>query len=389
MKLFAVCAPGLEPFLAREMKALSLKVAASDDSGGVAFDGDLPDVYRANLWLRTASRVQAQVGMDFMADSFVQLHQKAAQLPWERYLVPGQVVDVHVTSQHSRLSMKRDIARHVEDAISERLKILPSPPAPLPRGEGSPPSPRGGWAGGEGGFTQLILIRIDHDRCTARVDSSGEHLHRRGYKLAVAKAPLRETLAAGMLLASGWDGHSPLLDPFCGSGTIPIEAALLGLGVAPGARRRFQFEQWPGFDGHAWQEMLRAADSQRGSSLPKIVASDRDAGAIEMSTANAERAGVGEFIQFSHRAVSSIEPIEGRGWVVTNPPYGERVSEGKDLRNLYARFGDVVRAQCPGWRVALLCNDDALLRQTRFRFVSKIGLDNGGIDVQLGLGSVG
>jgi putative N6-adenine-specific DNA methylase len=221
------------------------------------------------------------------------------------------------------------------------------------------------------------------------VDSSGEHLHRRGYKLAVAKAPLRETLAAGMLLASGWDGHSPLLDPFCGSGTIPIEAVLLGLKIAPGARRHFQFEQWPGFDGHAWQEMLRAAESQRGSSLPKIVASDRDAGAIEMSKANAARAGVAELIEFSHRAVSSLEPIAGRGWAVTNPPYGERVSSGKDLRNLYARFGDVLRAQCPGWRVALLCNDEALLRQTRFSFVRKIGLENGGIDVQLALGSVG
>jgi putative N6-adenine-specific DNA methylase len=386
MKLFAVCAPGLERYLTQEMKALGLKVAASDDSGGVAFDGDVFDIYRANLWLRTASRVQAQVGMDFMADGFAQLHQKATQLPWERYLLPGQAVDVHVTSQHSRLSMKRDIARHVEEAIGARLGAAPSPLAPLPKGEGNLPSPRGGGAGGE---VQLILIRLDHDRCTVRVDSSGEHLHRRGYKLAVAKAPLRETLAAGMLLASGWDGRSPLLDPFCGSGTIPIEAALMGLGIAPGARRRFQFEQWPGFDGHAWQSLVREAESKRGSSLPPIVASDRDAGAIQMAQANAERAGVAAFIQFSHRAVSSLEPISGRGWVVTNPPYGERVSEGKDLRNLYARFGDVARAQCPGWRVAMLCNDEALLRQTRFRFVNKISLDNGGIDVQLALGSAG
>jgi putative N6-adenine-specific DNA methylase len=368
MKLFAVCAPGLEACLAQEMKALGLEIAASDASGGVAFDGDLADMYRANLWLRTASRVQAQVGMDFVAEGFAGLHQKASQLPWERYLLPGQPVDVHVTSQRSRLSMKRDIARHVEQAIGERLGAAPPPAA--------------------GENAQRILIRLDQDRCTVRVDSSGEHLHRRGYKLAVAKAPLRETLAAGMLLAAGWDGRAPLLDPFCGSGTIPIEAACLGLGIAPGLRRRFQFEQWPGFDGDAWQEMLRDAESQRGSTLPKITASDRDAGAIQMCQANAERAGVAEYIDFTQRAVSALEPMAGPGWVVTNPPYGERVSGGKDLRNLYARFGDVLRQKFSVWRAALLCSDEALLRQTRLAFERKIPLENGGIAVLLAMGKV-
>ncbi|MFZ6027341.1 MAG: THUMP domain-containing class I SAM-dependent RNA methyltransferase [Chloroflexota bacterium] len=371
MNFFAVCAPGLEPYLAQEMKQLGLTVAASgDDFGGVAFTGELLDLYRANLWLRSASRIQAQVGMDFVADSFARLHQKAAQLPWERYLLPGQAVGVHATSQGSRLSMKRDIARHVRRAIEARLGSAPSEDAANVEAQ------------------QSIVVRLVNDRCVIRMDSSGEHLHRRGYKLAVAKAPLRETLAAGMLLASGWDRRTPMLDPFCGSGTIPIEAALMGLNIAPGRKRRFQFQRWPGYDQAAWDKLLQEAESRRGTAPLKIYASDRDAGAVEMAQANALRAGVAEFVEFSHRAVSSLAPPAGPGWVATNPPYGERISAGKDLRNLYARFGDVLRAHCIDWRVAILCGDEALLRQTRLRFERKVALENGGIDVLLACGRV-
>jgi putative N6-adenine-specific DNA methylase len=238
------------------------------------------------------------------------------------------------------------------------------------------------------GESQLIVVRILHDICTISVDSSGDHLHRRGYKLAVARAPLRETLAAGMILAAGWDAASPLLDPFCGSGTIPIEAALLGLRIPPGRARRFQFQAWPGYDSTRWGELLRTAESQQRSAIPSILASDRDAGAVAMSQANAGRAGVAGFVKFSQRAVSAIEPPPGPGWVVTNPPYGVRVRENKDLRDLYAQFGHVLRARCPGWRVALLCNDDRLLSQTRLPFDNRLPLVNGGIAVRLAQGIV-
>lgn len=370
MKFFATCPPGLEPYLAREMKALSLR-SLDAQSAGIAFDGDLLDLYRANLWLRIAGRIQAQVGMDFLAESFARLRKKASQLPWERFLQPGGMLKIRVESISSRLRIKRTIAEQVEQAIAERMGTLP---------------PR---AGEEDTNVQVVAVHLVQDRCTVRVDSSGEHLYRRGYKLAVAKAPLRETLAAGMLLAVGWDGRDPLLDPFCGAGTIPIEAALIGLRIPPGVRRSFQFQVWPGYDETTWQELLQDAESRRRVTISKIIASDRDMGAMKMAKANAARAGVANMIDFSQQAISSIDAPDGLGWVVTNPPYGERITSNKDLRNLYARFGDVLRAQCPGWRVAVLCNEESLLRQTRLRFEHKIALNNGGIDVQLAYGSVG
>jgi len=172
-------------------------------------------------------------------------------------------------------------------------------------------------------------------------------LHRRGYRLASAKAPLRETLAAGMLLASGWDGTSPLLDPFCGSGTIAIEAALLAKRIAPGHTRRFAFMDWQNYEESIWKALLAKSSASELVTIPPIQASDRDAGAIDMARANAERAGVSQLIEFSQRAVSAIEPAR-TGWVITNPPYGQRISSNKDLRNLYAQLGNVLRKNCTG-----------------------------------------
>jgi 23S rRNA G2445 N2-methylase RlmL len=201
-------------------------------------------------------------------------------------------------------------------------------------------------------------------------------------------------LAAGLLMASGWDQVSPLVDPFCGSGTIAIEAVMMALGIAPGCRRRFAFMDWQNFDKELWNEILGEAvrrmeekTAGRKSSLT-IHASDRDAGAIQMALANAGRIGVEQVIEFSCRAVSAIEPF-GVGWVVTNPPYGVRVSANKDLRNLYAQFGKVLRSKCPQWRVAILCNDLQLLRNTGLQLDTSLSSMNGGITVRLARGIVG
>ncbi len=378
MNLFAVCAPGLETILRQEMARLGLSPRpspaepaappAGEEEGGVEFEGGLKDIYRANLWLRTASRVLLRIeGGEFPAVGFPELRRKVHNLPWERYLSPGQPIYLRVSSHASRLYMKRVIAEHIAQGITARL----GKPSPLVKAE-------------EGdGAAQLILARIQRDLCTLSVDSSGEHLHRRGYKLAVAKAPLRENLAAGMLLAAEWEGAAALLDPFCGSGTIPIEAALLAGNIPPGRLRRFQFQSWPGFAAALWQEILRAADAQRKADLPLILASDRDAGAIQMAQENAQRAGVADCIQWTRQAVSAITPPQAPGWLVTNPPYGVRVSETQDLRNLYAQFGHVLRAKCPAWRVFVLCPDDRLLGQTSLRFEYYFTLNNGGLAVKL------
>jgi putative N6-adenine-specific DNA methylase len=219
--------------------------------------------------------------------------------------------------------------------------------------------------------------------CTVSMDSSGALLHRRGYRLATAKAPLRETLASAMVMASGWDRISPLLDPFCGSGTIPIEAALLARRVPAGFSRRFAFMDWPNFDSRPWDELLVHAGKAIASDIPKIFASDRDAGAIQAAQANAERAGVADCIGFSREAISAIDPPPGPGWVVTNPPYGVRLKKTNDLRNLYAQLGKVLRIRCPGWHVTVLCDRVQLIRSTGLEFDKGISMKNGGLKVRL------
>jgi putative N6-adenine-specific DNA methylase len=230
---------------------------------------------------------------------------------------------------------------------------------------------------------QLIVVRLADNLCTISIDSSGALLHRRGYRLATTKAPLRETLASAMVMASGWDTISPFLDPFCGSGTIPIEAALLARRVPAGYTRRFAFMDWPNFDSKLWDKLLADAGKAIVSDIPKIIASDRDAGAIQASQANAERAGVADCIEFSGKAISAIDPPPSPGWVVTNPPYGVRLSKTNDLRNLYAQLGKVLRTKCPGWHVTIICDSIQLIRSTGLEFDKGISIMNGGLKVRL------
>jgi putative N6-adenine-specific DNA methylase len=191
-----------------------------------------------------------------------------------------------------------------------------------------------------------------------------------------------------MVMVSGWDTISPLLDPFCGSGTIPIEAALLARRVPTGYGRRFAFMDWPNFDSKFWDELLVGAGKAITSDIPKIIASDRDAGAIRAAQANAERAGLADCIEFSRKAISAIDPPPGPGWVVTNPPYGIRLRKKNDLRNLYAQLGKVLRTKCPGWHVTLLCDRVQLIRSTGLEFEKGLSVMNGGLKVRLVRGLV-
>ena len=235
---------------------------------------------------------------------------------------------------------------------------------------------------------QLVIVRLAHDHCTVSVDSSGALLHRRGYRLASAKAPLRENLAAALLMASGWQPQAPLMDPFCGSGTIAIEAALLAAKIAPGKNRRFAFMDWPSYDAALWQRLLKEAAAAEQTPAAPILASDRDAGAIKLATANAERAGVAAYIQFTHQAFSAMQPPSDPGWLVCNPPYGVRVSSAHDLRNLYAQLGHVLRALCPGWQTGILCNSQYLIGHTGLKFPRQLNLVNGGIPVKFYMGQI-
>ncbi len=382
-KIFIVSAPGIENVTFQELikfglaqpehllEQSNLNYVEREDEivGGIEIAGDHAEIYQANLYLRTASRVLVRLG-DFHAAAFSELRRKSALLPWERFILPGQPVCIRTTCRKSRLYHSTAVSREITMAIQDRLG-----------------KPSGIVPCSDDGYTQLVVARLFNDHCTISIDSSGALLHRRGYRLASAKAPLRETLAAAMLLASGYDGSSPFLDPFCGSGTLPIEAALLSAQIPPGNNRQFAFMKWPEFKADIWQKLLDQHHNQSSHPAPIILGSDRDAGAIRLAQANAERAGVASIVQFSCKAVSAIEPT-GTGWVVTNPPYGLRIQSNHDLRNLYAQFGHVLRRVCPGWRLGVLCNDLRLLGQIGFSLDTNLKWINGGLQVRFALGQV-
>ncbi|HEX6533227.1 MAG TPA: THUMP domain-containing protein [Gemmatimonadaceae bacterium] len=386
LALFAMCAPGLERFVSDELRALGAHVVGAEP-GGVSFAGDLELLYRANLWLRTAGRVTVRLA-EFRARAFGELERRARQLPWERFVGAGRAIRLRVTCRKSRLYHSDAVAQRVADAIRARVG----------GGEDAVGVEVAGGAGGaadddDAGAAQLIIVRLLHDRCTLSVDASGALLHARGYRLATARAPLRETLAAALLAASGWDpaGVAPLVDPMCGSGTIAIEAAMQARAIAPGLDRRFAFTAWPDYDAERWTRLVDEARARiRPRAAAPILASDRDAGAIEAAAANAERAGVAADIALSRRAISAIEPpAASAGWIVTNPPYGVRVGEPGRLRDLYAQLGHVARRRCPGWTVALLSPDPRLESHARIPFETVATTRNGGIAVRMVVGKVG
>ena len=371
---FAVAAPGLEALVADELRGVPAPgplELAEPEPGGVSFRTDHRGLYAANLHLRIASRVLVRVGT-FHASAFHELERHAARLPWAEFTTRGQPVVFRVTSKKSRL--------YHQEAVVERLLAAAGVPATAASATTAP---------ARGAAPQEFVVRLFRDECTVSADASGELLHRRGYRLAAGKAPLRETLASAMLDASGWRGAKPLVDPMCGAGTIPIEAALRARQIPPGLRRTFAFQRWPGFDPVEWEQLLAAA---RERILPRtgapIAGSDRDAGAVTAALENAQRAGVAGDIEWRQAPISAIEPPAGPGWIVTNPPYGVRVGDRLRLRNLFAQLGHVLRRRCPGWDLAFLSAHAELERQTAISLRTLFTTENGGIRVRLVRGAV-
>jgi putative N6-adenine-specific DNA methylase len=373
----AVSAPGLAPLVARELLARGIPPREVGVEG-VSFEASLAGVYEANLWLRTASRIVIRLAT-FHADSFHELERRSLRVPWRRYLDRATPVRMRVTCRKSRLYHSDAVAERIGSAIVQAGGTL------APRTLVSDASAESDDELGVGRMgEQLIVVRLVRDRCVISLDSSGDLLHRRGYRQETAKAPLRETLAAATLMAAGWSAQGPLLDPMCGAGTIAVEAAWLARRRAPGLGRSFAFMHWPEFDAGAWQTLVGAAQATELAAAPvPIIASDRDAGAIAAARGNAERAGVSADITISQRPISAIDPLPGPGWLVTNPPYGVRVGVSQELRQLYAELGQVAHAKCRGCTVALLAADRELAQAVRLPFVSKLRTRNGGIPVEV------
>jgi len=387
LSLFAVCPPGLEDITRAELFALGINQPRAVP-GGVEFTGFLTHLYRVNLWSRTASRVLVRLG-EFHVVAFDELRRKTADLPWENFLRPGTQVEVRATCHKSKLYHSDAVAERVAEAIEDRFgRPVERTPRPSKEGrrrqerEDSSQENLAPYAPSrlKTDSPNAIVVRVDHDHFTISLDSSGAHLHQRGYRLATAKAPLRETLAAALLLHARYDPTQPLLDPFCGSGTFAIESALLARNIAPGLRRRFAFINWVNFDTQEWGEQLKAARAESRATAPApILASDRDEGAVAAAAANAERAGVLDSIRLSAGSVSAIQPPSAPGLLIGNLPYGKRV--GDDVRDVYAQFGNVVQAKCPGWRVGIIAGTIALAKQTRLAFGEPLMIENGGLKV--------
>lgn len=343
LDLFAACPPGLEPTLLQELRLKGFRQPLAVP-GGVAFQGAWPDAWRANLWLRGATRVLARVDA-FRVTQLAQLDLRARRTPWPALLRRDTPFRVEASCSASRIWHSGAAAERVERAIAETLGATPDPAAEV-----------------------AVMVRIDHDLCTLSLDTSGEPLHRRGFKQDVAAAPLRETMAALFLMQCGYGGAEPVLDPMCGSGTFVIEAAEIAARLNPGRARRFAFERLATFDAEAWARM-RAVERPRPPAAT-CHGSDRDAGSIAAAIANAGRAGMAAGTAFRQAVVSEAEPPPGPpGLVMVNPPYGARLGDAAALVPLHRALGQVLLRRFRGWRVGLVTAEPALARATALPFL--------------------
>lgn len=368
-ELFISCAPGLEPWLQREVAALGLDTPARQDAGGVTLaTGHRRTIYRANLELGVATRVLLRVGR-FHCRSLGELQRKATRIPWRDWLHPG-LFAVRAESRRSRLYHRDAIAERVAAAIAETL---------------------GGPAVSEGEVPP-VLVRFENDECTLSLDTSGTPLHDRGYRREPGPAPLREDLARALVLASGWDAASPLLDPFAGVGTILIEAALLARKLPPGGRRGFAFERTALLDPDAWAAVRAAAEQRAASAAPRLLGSDRRPDCITWARANAERAGVGADIELAAASLSRSpfrSELAHAGAVVTDPPHGRRLGSADSLPKLYRALGAWLQAAPATCRIALLSGDRRLALRTGIPLTTAFLAMHGGVRVRALVGQGG
>jgi putative N6-adenine-specific DNA methylase len=356
--IFLVSPPGLEAVLCAEVSAKGFADPKAV-TGGVVLRGGWPEVWRANLEIRGATRVLARIGA-FHAGHLAQLDKLSRKFPWGEFLRPDVPVRVEVTCRKSRIYHAGAAAQRIETAIREELGAPISPDAEV-----------------------CIMARFEDNLCTVSLDTSGSSLHKRGYKEAVAGAPMRETMASLFLRQCGYDGSETVVDPMCGSGTFVIEAAEIAAKLNPGRARRFAFEQLTSFDEGAWRRLRKSSKGVRPAL--HFFGSDRDAGAIRMSRANAERAGVAGFTVFQNHAVSNITPPPGPpGLVIVNPPYGTRIGDKKPLITLYAALGKTLLARFAGWRVGLITTETSLAKATGLPFAPPgRSVPHGGLNVLL------
>lgn len=325
MEGFAVSPPGFEDLVARELRSLGLSGVVAV-AGGATFRGGWPDVYRTNLLCRVASRILVRV-VCFEAETFSEMEQGLGRVDWQRWISANRPVDVRVTKRGTRLYHTARVSELVLASLGRLCG------ARLPeRNESS----------------LRVQVRIRGREVTVSLDTSGEHLHRRSYRRELSWAPIRENLAAGLLMRARWRGSTPLLDPMCGSGTFAIEGALMALRCPPGRLRNFAFETLPSFDPGQWARVRETAEAAMARSLPEpVFASDRELAPIQLTARSARRAGLGDQLQVAQINVADLDPPAPSGLLVANPPHGRRLGgEGA----AYAALGKALAGPFRRWR---------------------------------------
>lgn len=366
-RYFATCARGLERILAEE-----LRILAADDidpgKGGVHFAGNLDLLYRANLWLRTAIRILVPI-LDAPVRSTDELYAAVRRCNWAEYMTPQHTLAVDSNVRDSAITHSKYAALRVKDAICDQFLDY----------DGRRPS-----VDVENPMVPLNL-HIAQDYMTLSLDSSGDSLHRRGYRPIQTKAPINESLGAGIVMMTGWRGECPLVDPMCGSGTLCIEAAWIALGRPPGlTRKRFGFMGWLNYDVKLWTKIRDAAREHIRPELKHpISGSDLRHDAIAFSEGNAKAAGIGNLLSFQRADVRSFEPPPGPpGIIVCNPPYGERIGGDDDLPETYRALGDAIR-RSKGWRAFIFASREAPTRAMGIKPIKRTSLFNGKIHCEV------
>jgi putative N6-adenine-specific DNA methylase len=367
-RFFATCGRGIEPVLAGELRDLGA-AEVTLGRGGVQFAGDLALLYRANLWLCTAIRILRPI-LEVEVSSPDELYEAVQTIDWSRYLTLEQTLAVDCNVRDSHLTHSKYAALRTKDAICDqfvaRCGKRPSVDVDEP------------MVG--------LNLHIYRDQAVLSLDSSGESLHKRGYRPILTRAPLNEALAAALILLTEWRGTTPLIDPLCGSGTLPIEACWLATRRPPGlTRRRFGFQGWLDYDVRLWTELRDEARRNIGKQLEApILGSDVRRDAVAFAQGNARAAGVGHLLRFERKDVREFHPPPGDpGTIICNPPYGERIGEEKEWRSLYETLGEVFSQRCAGWTAFVFSGNASLSRCIGLTPSREIPLFNGKIPCRL------
>ena len=360
---FATVARGLEEIAAQELIFLGAQEVKTDFLG-VYFQGDQELLYRVNLWSRIIFRVLVKIDKvkSFDAKS---LYNSVQKIDWSEYLNPEMTLAVTCTGKNKQLNHSHFTALQIKNAIVYQQQQQYNKRSDI---DAKNPD-------------LLVNAHIDNNRCTISLDSSGSSLHRRGYRPAMGLAPLKETLAAALIQMTDWTPELPFFDPLCGSGTLPIEAAMQALKIAPGlSRSNFGFQTWLDYDEALWDRLItEAKDSQLKTLDIPIIGSDRDFDIIDQAYTNADNCGLGEQIQFRQQELSEIQPPAEKGIIICNPPYGERLGTTEELESLYKMLGDIFKQRFKGWTAYILTGNKQLSKKVGLRTSRRIPVYNGSL----------